>query len=122
MNIDRKKVLLIPLEGVLTEGGGVTEILLRRELLDRIRRMNISHVAIITGESDDKDYQVKVKTVEYFVFVYCKTAVSTHQVGERLFDEIAGRLPHNQRKKEVFLSVGCRIDGVDGLSLEDFLR
>ena len=122
MDLNRKKVLIIPFEKVLTESSGVTDFHVRREVLEKIRHMNISRVAIVSGESDDNDYFAQVKAVEYFVFVYCKTAVSTHKDSDGVVDEVMGMLPHNLRKKETFLSVGRKLEGIDSLSLEDFLK
>lgn len=121
MDLNRKKVLFIPLEGVLTDGGGLTEFSIRRGLLDRIRQMNVSRVALIVGDSDDADYKVKVKAVEFFVFLYCRTAVSSHHRGNGLVDEVIGDLPHNSRKREHFLSIGERIDKMDYMDLEEFV-
>ena len=122
MDLNRKKVLFIPLDGVLVENGNVMDLNFRRDVLEKIRHMNISRIAIMVEESEDKDYFTKIKTVEYFVFVYCKTAVSIHKDNEGVVGEVMGMLPHNIRKKETFLSVGCKLDGIDSLSLEDFVK
>lgn len=122
MDLNRKKVLFIPIEGVLVESGNVMDLNFRRDVLEKIRHLNISRVAIMVDDSEEKDYFTKIKTVEYFVFVYCKTAVSIHKNNEGVVGEVMGMLPHNIRKKETFLSVGCKLDGIDSLSLEDFLK
>lgn len=120
MDLNRKKVLLIPLDNALTAGGGLTDFHVRRAVLDRIRQLNISHVVIIVGESDDKDFNSKVKAIQFFVFAYCKIAVGTNKRSNGLIGEVMEHLPHSMRKKECFVSVGEKITGVDYISLEDF--
>ena len=120
MDLNRKKVILIP-ESVLTDGGGLTDLRLRRDILDRIRNMNVQRVAIILSESEDKDYISRVKTMEFFVFSYCKTAVSSHHRNDTLLEEITASLPHGLRKRECFLFVGEKFPGIDHISVEDFL-
>lgn len=120
MDINRKKVILIP-ESVLTEIGGLTDLKLRRDILNRIRNMNVQRVAIILSESEDEDYISRVKTMEFFVFSYCKTAVSSHHRGDTLLDEITAMLPHSLRKRECMLSVGEKTPMLDYISVEDFV-
>lgn len=120
VDLNKKKVIIIP-EGVLTEKGGVTEISVRRDILNRIRSLNAQRVVIIIGESEDKDYPSRVKTVEFMVFSYCKTAVSSHKASDTLIDEVMASLPHNQRKREFFLTIGWKIPGVDHISVEEFV-
>lgn len=118
MDINRKKVLLISQDSLLSDDQGVTDFHVRQAVLDRIVKLKFSSVAIIFRDTEN---HAKVKTVEYFVFAYCKVAVSTHVRGDGLLEEIMGTLPHGMRKPEVFVSVGEKIDGVDFLRLEDFL-
>ena len=121
MDLNRKKVLFIPLEGTLTEGGGVTEFRVRREVLDRIRKTNISRVAIIYDEQKDSDFNTKVKSVEFFVFAYCKVAVTSHRRCDDIVDVVMNILPHNLRRKDVLLSVGEKIEGMDYMDLKTFV-
>ena len=119
MDITKKKVLLIPLEPIDT-GNGLTDIHIRREVLDRIHQLNICRVAITYGDYDS-GYFVKIKAIEFFVFAYCKIAVSTYHRTEDMTDEILGTLPHNMRKRECLLSIGEKVKGMDYLTMEDFL-
>lgn len=105
----------------MTKDSGLTDFHVDRVLLDRIRSLNLSRVAIIAGESGDKDYNAKVKTVEFFVFCYCKTAVSTHARTETIVEDIMAKLTHSLRKKELIFSVGERFGDIDFISKEDFI-
>ena len=121
MDLNRKKVLFIPLEDTLTEGGDVTEFRVRREVLDRIRKTNISRVAIIYDEQQDEDFNTKVKSVVFFVFAYCKVAVTSHRRTESVVEDVMNILPHNLRRKDVLLSVGEKIEGMDYIDLKTFI-
>lgn len=119
MDINRKKVLFIASGCILSEEGGFTDFHIRKDVLDRIQDLNISHVAIIFPNSE---HHVKVKTLEFFVFAYCKVAVSTHTISDTLMDEVTEMLQHNMRNRDLMLSVGIEIDNIDNISLEDFLQ
>ena len=121
MDLNRKKVLFIPLEDTLTEGGDVTEFRVRRDVLDKIRKTNILRIAIVYDEQDDEDFNTKVKSVEFFVFAYCKVAVTSHKRTECFVDDVMNILPHNLRRKEVILSVGEKFEGIDYMDLNTFV-
>jgi hypothetical protein len=121
MDIGRKKVLIVHLDDVLTVRGDIAQICVKRNLLDRIRTTNISRVAIVYDDDSDKDFHVKVKTIEFFMFAYCRIAVSTHRNGEAMMDEILESLPHNMRRKDVLLSIGER-KGIDCINIDDFIN
>ena len=118
MDISKKKVLFIPSDNVLTDGGGYV----RQEVLDRICQSDFTRIAIITENSDDKYFKAKVKAIEIFVFSYCKTAVSSHKRSDMMVDEVMQDLPYSCRKRECMLSVGEHIDGIDYVDLEKFVK
>ena len=121
MDITRKKVLFISLDNVLADDKGITDFHVRRDILDRIRSLNISRVVIIYPHSEDKDFFAKVKAIEFFVFAYCKTAVSTICQKEDMVEDITDTLSSGLKKKELFVSIGCEVDGIDHIKMEDFL-
>ena len=121
MDITKKKVLLIPMDYVLTDGGGLTDFHVRREILDRIRSLNVTRVVIIYSNSEDKDFFAKVKAIEFFVFAYCKTAVSVALKGADMLDNIMSSLSYRLRSKEFCVCIGDKVDGVDDITMEDFL-
>lgn len=116
MDINRKKVLIITEYNVVADGDQV-DFHFRKDVLDRICSLNISHVAVVLKEDEPL---VRAKTIEFYIFAYCKTAVSTHKAD--VIDEVMRMLPHNQRKRELFVSIGEEYPGIDKLSMEDFLR
>lgn len=118
MDINKKKVLLIRQDALLSENRGLTDFHVRQDVLDRIKSLNIGYVAILFDKEESK---VKMKAVEYLVFAYCKVGVSTHNREETFVEEIMQYLQHNMRKRESFLSIGQDIEGVDNISLKDFL-
>ena len=120
MNLERKRVLIIPLNE-LTKGDGLTDFSVDRSVIDKIRKMNISRVAIVYKDNSNEDFYAKVKTVEFFVFAYCKISVSTHKDDSGLMPDLMGTLPHNLRNADVMLTLGMTVDGIDNIEKEDFL-
>ena len=120
MDNNRKKVLLIPFDGILTKEHTFD---INKGICDKIRRMpNVQRVAIIADKSDDAFYNARKKSVEFFVFMYCNTAVSTHERGDGMVESIMDMLPHNIRKKDYMLSVGEKIEGIDYVEPNDFVK
>ena len=120
MDLGKKRILLIPLDGGLTDGGGPMEFRVSEGVLDRICTMNVSRVVIIISETEQMEYQAKVKAVEFMVFAYCKVAVCSRERGNGLIDEVMADLPQRLRKRELFLSVGEHIEGIDYIGIDDF--
>ena len=118
MDINKKKVLLIRQNALLSENRGLTDFHIRQDVLDRIKSSNIGYVAILFDKDESK---VKMKAIEYFVFAYCKVGVSVHIRQDTIVDETTHFLQHNFRKRENFLSIGIEVEGIDQLSLEAFL-
>ena len=116
MELTRKKVLLIDLSSLLSEDNGLTDFHIRQDILDRIATLNIQYVIIITGEKS-----VKTKAIEFFIFSYCKVAVRVLTEEESSFEALSPVMPHNMRKRDVFLSVGRKMDNIDNITIEDFI-
>ena len=126
MDLVRKKIIIINLKDLIATASGkdtpedVTDFRIRKEVLDRLVSLrNISRV-IITHDLDEKAYMPQLKAVEFFVFVYCKTAALTLRDVSCMMD----RLPHNQRKREHILSLdpeAAELLEVESMTIEEFL-
>lgn len=131
MDITKKKILFIDLDDTLiktasgeTFAQDITDFRVRKEVLDRIKSLNFSRVAIITNQGGIpkyvtlEDFIAKLKTIEFFVFSYCKIAVSSHfcdsmddndprrKPNTGMLEDVMHTLPNGLRKKEIMLMVG----------------
>ena len=131
MDLKKKKILFIDLDDTLikTSSGetfaqDITDFRLRKDVLDKIKASNFMRVAIITNQGGipkfvtEEDFIAKMKTIEFFVFSYCKVAVSSHfcasmdkedprrKPNTGMLEEVVSTLPNGLRKKEVMLMVG----------------
>jgi DNA 3'-phosphatase len=139
MDVNKKKVLFIDLDDTLikTVSGetfpkDVTDFQIRKEVVDRIRSMQgLQRVAIVSNQGGipefvtEEDFKAKLKAIEFFIFVYCGVAVSSHycigmdktnprrkpNIG--MFEEVMEALPFTLKKKECMLMVGDA-SGKDG--------
>jgi len=128
MEIGRKKIVILPLENVTDTATGkeqpedVTDFRIRKDVIDRLKALKSVSRVIITSEKDDKEFLPMMKAVEFFVFVYCNTAVMVTSS----LDELAETLPHSLKRKELMLSVGDKAAAeyfnTDYITLEDFLN
>lgn len=162
MDIKKKKVLFVDLDGTLitTSSGNtfaqdVTDFRVRKDVLDRIRELNVSRVAIVTNQGgipqhiSEDDFIAKLKTIEYFVFTYCKIAVSSHYCSSLdnedprrkpntgMMEEVMDTLPRSLCNKEQMLMIGdasgngawsdsdlmtARNFGIDYMDVNDFVK
>ena len=130
MDINRKKVLFLPLD-VLTQSESpkdITEFRVRTDIVDRIKSSRIARVAIVSRLDypfSKSDMKTLLKTMEFFVFSYCQVAVSSHYVGN-FFKEVLESLPNNLKHTEHMLVVdrdsmlADELD-IDYMNLNDFL-
>lgn len=118
MDNNKKKVLVIPFDEVLTTKGTLD---VRKDVCDKIKEMpNVQYVIILAEKSSDQYYNARIKAVEFFVFVYCSVAVITYK-DEADTDNIMALLPHNIKKKDYILSIGNEIKGFDNIDLVNFI-
>ena len=162
MDLKKKKILFIDLDDTLirTSSGetfaqDVTDFRLRKDVLDKIKSEAFMRVAIITNQGgipqyiSEEDFVAKIKTIEFFVFSYCKVAVSCHfcasmdkedprrKPNTGMLQEVMSTLPNGLRKKEVMLMVGdasgngawCDSDlkraenfGIDYMDINEFVN
>ena len=163
MDINKKKVLLIDLDGTLikpVEGKifpkDITDFRIRKDVADRIRSLkNVVRVAIVSNQGgipeyvDEADFIAKIKTIEFFLFAYCKVAVSSHYCTDKddshrrkpdigMLEEVTETLPHNLRDKSKMLMIGdasgkegdffdsnlmaAKNYGIDYLDVEEFVN
>ena len=163
MDLNKKKVLFIDLDDTLikTVSGetfpkDVTDFQIKKEVVDKIRSMQgLQRVAIVSNQGGipefvtEEDFKAKLKAIEFFIFVYCNVAVSSHYCADKdktnprrkpntgMFDEVMESLPRSLTKKENMLMVGdasgnvgdysdsdkmaAENFGIDYLDVEEFL-
>lgn len=127
MEIQRKKILFVPLAGIIERGESGLHV--RKDVMRRMRSLkNIVRVAVVTDGNDSGDFfKAFLKAVEFFVFCYCKTAVSTHYKTDdtSVIDDVMKTLPHGLRKRELMVMVGDKESaerfGIDFIEMEDFV-
>jgi len=145
MDLNKKKVLFIDLDDTLikTVSGDtfprdVTDFQIRKEVVDKIRSMQgLQRVAIVSNQGGipefitEEDFKAKLKAIEFFIFVYCNVAVSSHYCADKdktnprrkpntgMFDEVVETLPRALRKKECMLMVGDATDKEKNFSDSD---
>lgn len=117
MDLNKKKVLFIPFEELTQKD--VSKV--SKGILDKVNALNIQRVAIIIDDTADKFLAAYYKSTEFFVFAYCKTAVSLHKRCDDIIGEVTALMPHNLKKKDLMVSVGEKIEGIDYISVEDFV-
>ena len=131
MDLKKKKVLFIDLDDTLikTSSGetfaqDITDFRVRKDVLDKIRELNICRVAIVTNQGgipdfvSEEDFRAKLKAIEFFVFAYCKIAVSSHfcasvddndprrKPNTGMLEEVWQSIPSSLRKRDLMLMVG----------------
>ena len=116
----KKKVIITDLDTLIGKKEDITEFSFDREVLDRIaRQKGLMRLAVI---NDRKDNFPQVKAVEFFIFTYCQIAVSTH-TSKDVVDEVFSSVPHSMRKTDTMIKVGGeKIEGMDYITREDFIR
>ena len=145
MDVNKKKVLFIDLDDTLikTVSGetfpkDVTDFQIRKEVVDKIRSMQgLQRVAIVSNQGGipefgtEEDFKAKMKAIEFFVFVYCGVAVSSHycigmdktnprrKPNTGMLEEVVETLPRALRKKECMLMVGDATDKEKNFSDSD---
>lgn len=164
MDINKKKVLFIDLDDTLTHTcsgdtfpNDITDYRLDLDVINRIRSMrSLQRIAIVSNQGGipdivkEEDFKAKIKGVEFFLFVYCGVAVSSHYCADTdkknprrkpntgMLEEVMSTLPYALRKKEVMLMVGdasgkpndfsdsdkmtAENFGIDYLDVEDFKK
>ena len=127
MDLLRKKIVILSLGSIINTASGkeeqedITDFRIRKEILDKLNTIKgLSRVVVIHG-LNEKEFLPMLKALEFFIFVYCKTAVSCMASCDGLMDS----LPHNLRRKDVILSVGSNeaseLLNSDYVTKEDFL-
>lgn len=131
MDFREKKVLFLDVDGTLiTTATGevfakdITDFRVRKKVLDIIKASNISRVALVMNQGgipefvSEEDFIAKLKTLEFFVFTYCKKAVSSHYCASQdkddprrkpntgMLEEAVATLPSKMRDKACMLMVG----------------
>lgn len=118
MEISKKKIIVLDLS-VIDKTAGATEgeARLRQDILDKIKECkNFSRVVIVG------DRELHIRWVVYYVFMYCQVAVSASN-DDDLLDNIFRSLPSKLHNKDFILKVGGKaLEGVDNISVEDFLQ